>query len=116
MTTHKGSCHCGSVTFELEGEFDHALACNCSICSRRGTPLWFAPPERFRIGQPEAIVATYTFYRHAVKHRFCPTCGIHVFAEGSDAQGNSFVAVNIACIDGLDLSSIAIQEFDGKAL
>lgn len=76
----------------------------------------FASPERFRLGKPEPAVATYTFYRHAVKHRFCPTCGIHVFAQGADAQGNPFVAVNIRCIDGLDLSAVTVREFDGRAL
>jgi hypothetical protein len=116
MTTHKGSCHCGIISFELEGDFDHALACNCSICSRRGSPLWFASPDRFRLGKPEPAAATYTFYRHAVKHRFCPTCGIHVFAEGADAQGSPFVAVNIRCIDDLDLSAVPVREFDGRAL
>jgi hypothetical protein len=33
---HKGSCHCGKVAFEVEGEFADAVACNCSICARKG--------------------------------------------------------------------------------
>lgn len=33
---YKGSCHCGKVAFEVEGELTGAMACNCSICSRKG--------------------------------------------------------------------------------
>ncbi|HXE36967.1 MAG TPA: GFA family protein, partial [Azonexus sp.] len=31
---YKGSCHCGRVAYEVEGEIKGAVACNCSICSR----------------------------------------------------------------------------------
>jgi len=34
---YKGSCHCGKVAFEVEGELAGAMACNCSICSRKGS-------------------------------------------------------------------------------
>lgn len=34
---HTGSCHCGNIKFEVEGEPTSALACNCSICLRKGT-------------------------------------------------------------------------------
>lgn len=27
MTIHQGSCHCGAVAFEVEGEIDSGLAC-----------------------------------------------------------------------------------------
>ncbi|MGZ2447799.1 hypothetical protein ACVIRO_000553 [Rhizobium ruizarguesonis] len=29
---YEGSCHCGNVAFEVEGEFTEALDCNCSPC------------------------------------------------------------------------------------
>ena len=36
---YKGSCHCGKVAFEVEGDVTYAMACNCSICSRKGSLL-----------------------------------------------------------------------------
>ncbi|MGO7418289.1 GFA family protein, partial [Rhizobium ruizarguesonis] len=34
---YEGSCHCGNVAFEVDGEFTEALDCNCSPClCRRG--------------------------------------------------------------------------------
>ncbi|MFZ1244960.1 MAG: GFA family protein, partial [Azonexus sp.] len=40
---YKGSCHCGKVAFEVEGELTNLMDCNCSICQRKGALLWFVP-------------------------------------------------------------------------
>lgn len=42
---YKGSCHCGKIAFEVDGELTGAMACNCSICSRKGALMWFVPGE-----------------------------------------------------------------------
>jgi hypothetical protein len=36
---YKGSCHCGQVTFEAEGELTEVFDCNYSMCSRKGALL-----------------------------------------------------------------------------
>jgi len=46
---YKGSCHCGQIVFEAEGEIKQVIACNCSICRRKGSLLWFVPAEKFRL-------------------------------------------------------------------
>lgn len=116
MTTHKGSCHCGKVRFEVEGELESALSCNCSICLRKGSLLWFVPRSAFRLLTPEDTIGTYTFNRHVIKHRFCKTCGMHPFGEGVDPQGNAMAAINIRCLDGIDLDTVPVQQFDGRSL
>ena len=113
---YTGSCHCGRIAFEVQGEIDGALACNCSICSRKGSLLWFVPRSNFRLRTPADAGSTYTFNRHAIKHRFCPTCGIHPYGEGSDPEGHAIAAVNLRCVDGLDLAGIPVRHFDGRAL
>ena len=45
----QGSCHCGKITFEVEGEPSQVLECNCSHCSRKGYLLWFVPRGKLRI-------------------------------------------------------------------
>jgi hypothetical protein len=40
---YKGSCHCGQISFEVEGTLEQAIECNCSHCSRKGYLLWFVP-------------------------------------------------------------------------
>ena len=115
MTTYTGSCHCGRVAFEVEGEIDGGMACNCSMCSRRGSLLWFVPKQDFRLTTPESAAATYTFNKHVIKHRFCPTCGIHAYGEALDPKGNPTAAVNLRCVQGIDLDAIPVHHFDGKS-
>lgn len=113
---YKGSCHCGKVGFEVEGEIEGALACNCSICQRKGSLLWFVPRAKLRLLTPEDAASTYTFNKHAIKHRFCPICGMHPYGEGKDSKGNATAAVNIRCLENIDLSAIPVQNYDGRAL
>lgn len=113
---HRGSCHCGKVAFEVEGEIRGALACNCSICSRKGSLLWFVPREKLHLHTPEEAASTYTFNKHVIRHRFCPTCGIHPYGEGVDPTGNRMAAINIRCLEDVDLAAIPVQNFDGRAM
>ena len=115
-TTHTGSCHCGRVAFDVEGEIDSALACNCSICSRRASLLWFVPRASLTLKTADEAAATYRFNKHVIAHRFCASCGIHVYGEGTDPKGNAVAAVNLRCIEGLDLAAIPVHQFDGKAV
>lgn len=112
---YQGSCHCGRVAFEVEGTIDGALACNCSMCGRRGSLLWFVPRDQFRLLTPESDAATYLFNKHVIRHRFCANCGIHPFGEGTDPKGNAMAAVNLRCVEGIDLDAIPVQHYDGRA-
>ena len=112
---YRGSCHCGKVAFEVEGEVDSALACNCSMCQRKGSLLWFAPRERLRLLTPEENAATCEFNKHVIKHRFCKVCGMHPYAEGVDPKGNRVAAVNLRCLENFDLGSVPVHEYTGRA-
>jgi hypothetical protein len=116
MTTHTGSCHCGRIKFEVDGDIDSGLACNCSICQRKGSLLWFVPRANLRLLTPESDIATYTFNKHTIRHNFCPVCGMHPYGEGADPQGNVVAAVNLRCVDDIDLKAIPVHEFDGRAI
>ena len=111
---YQGSCHCGAVAFEVEGEIDSALACNCSICSRKGSLLWFVPRDGLRVEGEDAL-SSYTFNKHVIQHRFCPTCGIHPYGEGLDPKGNKVAAINLRCVENVDLDSIPVHHYDGRA-
>jgi hypothetical protein len=112
---YQGSCHCGAVAFEVEGSIESALACNCSICERKGSLLWFVPRDNLRLTTPASSLSTYTFNKHVIKHRFCANCGIHPFGEGTDPNGNATAAINIRCLEGIDLASIPVNHYDGRS-
>lgn len=113
---YQGSCHCGGVAYEVEGTIEKALACNCSMCQRKGSLLWFVPQAQFQLKTPEANASTYVFNKHVIQHRFCSTCGIHPYAEGVDPKGNRMVAINVRCLEGLELDSIPTTSFNGRAV
>jgi hypothetical protein len=112
---YKGSCHCGKVAFEVEGELQGAMECNCSICSRKAALMWFVPRDRLKLLTPEDALSTYMFNKHVIKHRFCATCGIHTHGEGVDPKGNVMAAINIRCLEGVDIGSVPVQQFDGRS-
>jgi hypothetical protein len=113
---YTGSCHCGKIAFEVEGELKDAMACNCSICSRKGSLLWFVSRDKMRLLTPEENASIYVFNKHVIKHRFCASCGIHPFGEGSDKAGNKTAAINVRCLGDFDLSTLTVKNFDGRSL
>jgi hypothetical protein len=112
---YKGSCHCGKIAFTAEGEIDSALACNCSICSRKGTLLWFVPESQVELLTPRENITTYTFNKHVIKHQFCGVCGVQPFAEAIDPSGKPTFAINIRCIDDIDPLAVPVHYYDGKS-
>jgi hypothetical protein len=86
------------------------------MCSRKGSLLWFVPRQQLRLLTSDEDVGTYTFNKHVIKHRFCQTCGIHTYGEGLDPKGDQIAAINIRCLEEIDLGSVPVQHFDGRAL
>lgn len=114
--TYLGSCHCGSVRFEVTLELGPVLACNCSMDQRRGSLLAFVPAGQFRLLTEAAPLSEYRFNRKQIRHLFCPTCGIHPFARGTGRDGQPMVAVNVRCLEGIDVAALTINHFDGRSL
>ncbi len=113
---YQGSCHCGNVKLEAEGEITSAMSCNCSICQRKGVLMWFIPRQDMRLLTPEDAASTYLFNKHLIKHRFCPTCGISPYSEGTAPNGDAMAAINIRCIEGIDLNAIPVTHYDGRSI
>ncbi len=114
MSTYRGRCHCGGIAFEVDGEIDQAIDCNCSMCRKRGGLLWFAPREALRLSTPEAGLSTYRFNTMKIAHHFCATCGIAPFSEGVGPDGAPTAAVNVRCLEGVDLATLKVVQVDGS--
>ncbi|MEO7335718.1 MAG: GFA family protein [Caldimonas sp.] len=109
--THRGSCHCGQVVFELDAKLDYVMEFSCSLCRRLGT-LWHGVAEAdLRITAGERELMLYQFNTMTAKHYSCRHCGVHPFSRPRLDPGRW--AVNVRCIDGVDLSSIPVRHFDG---
>ncbi len=110
---HKGACHCGAVTFEVETERDVVVDdCNCSICARTGFLHLIVPASRFRILSGEEKLSEYRFNTGTARHLFCSVCGVKPFyVPRSNPDGWS---VNFRCLDRSEFGAVEIRPFDGQ--
>ncbi|PIR75045.1 MAG: GFA family protein [Candidatus Magasanikbacteria bacterium CG_4_9_14_0_2_um_filter_42_11] len=111
---HHGSCHCGAVAYDVTMSLDNTITCNCSMCGRAGTILAFVPAEKFTLLSGEDNLTSYTFNKKIIDHLFCNVCGIKPFGRGKDQDGNDTVAVNVRCLEDVDLTKLEPYHYDGK--
>ena len=112
-TWHKGSCHCGAVTFEVDCPRDVVLDdCNCSICAKTGFLHLIVPASRFRILSGADKITDYRFNTGTARHLFCSVCGVKPFyVPRSNPDGWS---VNFRCLDRAEFGTVEIRPFDGR--
>ena len=113
MARHTGSCHCGAIVFEFEGEVEAAMECNCSLCAKRGGLLAFYPAASFTLSTPREKLGTYHFNKGRIDHHFCPNCGVAPFSEGEN-KGAKMIAINLRCVEGVDPHSLSIKSVNGR--
>jgi len=115
---YEGSCHCGRIAFAFESAepITGALSCNCSICRRRGSLLWFGPRSAFELKSEAADLESYRFNSGHIDHHHCRVCGVAPFSEAPDPRsGEQTVAVNLRCVDGVDLDALEVTRYDGAS-
>ena len=116
MQTYTGSCQCGAVKYEVQAELSQVIACNCSICHKHGLLLAFVPDSQFTLLSGADVLTEYRFNKKQIQHQFCRTCGVESFAAGQNADGTGSYAINVRCLDGIDISTLTVVPYDGKSL
>lgn len=112
----EGSCHCGEVAFTVDADPPaEAISCNCSHCRRKGFLLAFFPLDRFQLLRGEESLKSYLFYKHAIEHQFCTKCGTEPFALGKMPDGTQMRAINLRCVETIDLGSLDLRKVDGAS-
>ena len=99
MTILHGSCHCGSVTFEVHAAPRGARRCNCSICRRKGAIMLTASEAEFKLLSGADNLGLYQWNTKTARHYFCKTCGIYTHHWRRSAPEFGY---NSGCIDDLD--------------
>ena len=109
---YEGGCHCGRVRFRVRADLDRATYCNCSLCSKKGFLHLIVAPEHFQCVSGMNDLTTYRFNTRTAKHTFCRHCGVHPFyVPRSDPDK---IDVNVRCLDGVDVGTLAVHTFDGR--
>jgi len=109
-----GSCHCGSVRFEIETEFPELTMCDCSICRRRNALMVMVHESRFRLMAGEDSLTEYRFHTRTARHFFCKICGIYPFHRKRmmpDSYG-----INVYCLHDFEPAGIPVRHANGAAM
>ena len=111
--THRGSCHCGAVNYEVvHSDEMRAEDCNCSICRKSGYLHLIVPRNSLHILEGRDFLTTYTFNTGTAKHMFCKICGVKSFyVPRSHPTGYS---INLHTIDSKSISALDVHKFDGS--
>ena len=95
---HKGSCLCGAVTFEVDGDLPPPSACHCVACRKQtghfGVSL-DVPRDRVRVIKDDTL--KWYVSSEKVRRGFCSTCGSHVFW---DPVFHDWTAIYMGAFDG----------------
>jgi hypothetical protein len=66
----------------------------------------FVPPESFALRAGLEDLKDYQFGKKSIHHLFCPQCGVGAFSRGIGPSGQEMIAVNVRCLDDVDLAPI----------
>lgn len=93
----RGSCNCGQITFEAEGEVSDVYVCHCSICRRatgsNGIAVVIVANERFRWTSGEENISSWSKPGADWAMSFCRTCGSPL--PGADDNENMFLPAGL---------------------
>jgi hypothetical protein len=112
----KGTCHCGSAHWTLEGDPGSITACNCTLCRRYGA-LWAYDyvDGRIRVAGPMHSYTRAGKASPSLEILFCPTCAGVLAWRGlrADDVGRTRIAVNVRLAPPEAVANLTIDRFDG---
>jgi hypothetical protein len=114
--TYEGGCHCGHIRYRIETALTQAAECNCTICAKRGALWTFVKAPQFTLLKGEEALTDYQFAKKKIHHLFCESCGVGSYSRGIAPNGEDTFAVNVRCLDGVDIAALKVTPFDGKSL
>lgn len=97
-----GTCLCGEIKFEIEGEIRWGGACHCRMCQRQSAgafQVWAA----FNANDLKVISGTVKNYKSSanVIRSSCSTCSSHLFFKYIDNDKDIYVSA--MALDGADI-------------
>ena len=108
---YNGKCHCGQIAFEVEGNLESVIECNCTICSQSGYLHWMIDPAQLRMKTPLEKATLYLWGTGQARHYFCPKCGVAV-VRNPRGMADKY-SVNVRCLEGVDVAKLKLSQFDG---
>lgn len=96
---YHGSCACGQVTVDIEGEPAGPFQCLCVQCRRAsgGGPAIFlaVPRQAFTVSGPLLSFAEPTGSGNSAWRHACAHCGTPVYSQGANSPDSRFVKLGM---------------------
>lgn len=95
--TQTGSCLCGNIRYEIDGEPSITGICHCKNCQRQAgsafSTLAAVPREAFRFiqGEPKLYADADTKSGNTVERWFCNNCGSPIYSGVDSSPDNWFL-------------------------
>ena len=104
---HTGSCLCGAVKFQVEGELRPPDGCHCIQCRKTSGHYWASTdvPRKALKVEGEFNVAWYRSSEN-VQRGFCSTCGASLFW---DPIHKDFIGIAMGAFDAPTNTKLAIH-------
>ncbi|MEE4294610.1 MAG: GFA family protein [Xanthomonadales bacterium] len=109
---HKGSCLCGAVTFEVDGELPPPDGCHCEQC-RKWSGHFLAGTDVPRQALTLRGMENVTWYHSSAKVRrgFCSICGASLFFDPLDHDKHDWTGLAMGAFDTPTGTSLAVHIF-----
>ena len=107
----EGSCHCGGVQWQFDGQPDGATACNCTVCRRYGVLWAYYPTGQVHVIAPDGT-DTYAWDDRSIAFHRCRTCGC-VTHWSSLTRQDDRMGVNARLMDAEIVREARIRHLDG---
>jgi len=109
MALHKGSCLCGAVTFEVNGDLAGPDACHCGMCRKHSGHIFAStdvPRSALSVHGGEHV----KWYQSSNKARrgFCGICGSSLFW---DPESRDWIGVAMGAFDTPTDTRLAVHIF-----
>jgi hypothetical protein len=108
---HTGSCLCGGVAFEIDGDLAPIQVCHCSQCCKaQGSPFATNIPvyvSAFRLLKGEELLSAFSASQ-GKQRVFCGVCGSPIFSKREDLP--DVLRVRAGSLDG-DLETRPVGHF-----
>lgn len=110
--SHKGSCLCGAVTFEVTGDLPRPDGCHCVACRKHSGHFFVStdvPRSALTIHGDQNI----TWFRSSEKVRrgFCATCGCSLFW---DPVGRDWTGIAMGAFDGATNTHLHVHVYTAE--
>ena len=113
---YTASCHCASVTLEMQRKPRKLTQCNCSLCRRYGALWAYFQRKSIRIRAEANVLEAYTWGDGRFEFFHCAQCGCvtHYERTAKREDASDMGAINLRNIDDPAIvADVPIRLLDG---